>query len=135
MVITGGATLRTKERGSLAEVGRVGFCMAGCALGSLGLRVVRVTILFGGHAGGVLEVAVEGCRIGKTKLDGGFLERLVGLRLYHLFRQRYHILLNPFSRRDATGGFADGAREIVGVQMQFVGIELHLARLTVCIRC
>lgn len=55
---------------------RVVFVFAGkcCALGSLLLRAMRVTILFGGHTGGVLEVAIERCRIGKTELDGGFLQ-------------------------------------------------------------
>ena len=54
-------------------------------------------ILFGGHAGNTLEIAVKGGRLGETEYVGCFLKRLRGMCLYEAFGLGCHILLYPFT--------------------------------------
>ena len=59
-------------------------------------RTPSVFILLRIDTGGTLEVAAEIGGGGETKLEGGFLDSLFGVRVHDELRLRRHILLNPF---------------------------------------
>ena len=77
------------------------------------MALTIITVLFGGHAGNTLEIAVEGGRFGEAEHIGRFLKCLCGAGLDEALGLRRHILLYPFARRETASGCADDFAEIL----------------------
>ena len=93
-----------------------------------------VAVLLGGHASDALEEAVKGGRFCKSEHIGRFLERPCGVCVDEAFGLCRHVLLYPFSWRDAVGGRADELAEVLGAKVKQAGIVLDLSRLPMLLR-
>jgi len=88
-------------------------------------------VLFGGHAGDALEIAVKGGGFGETEYVGRFLKCLRGTRLNEAFGLCCDVLLYPFARREVACGRADNFAEMLGSEVQQISVEFDLPRLPI----
>ena len=92
---------------------------------------VTVAVLFGSHAGNSFEIAVKRCRFREAEQVGCLLKCLRGTCRNEPLGLCYHILLYPFGRRETVGSHTNDLAEVLGREVQPIGVELNLPRLPI----
>lgn len=92
---------------------------------------MNVAVLFGSHAGNTFEIAVKRCRFREAEQVGCLLKCLRGTCRNEPLGLCYHILLYPFGRRETVGSHTNDLAEVLGREVQPIGVELNLPRLPI----
>ena len=92
---------------------------------------MNVAVLFGSHAGNTFEIAVKGCWLGEAEQVGCLLKCLRGTCRNESLGLCYYILFYPFGRRETVGSHTNDLAEVLGREVQPIGVELDLPRLPI----
>ena len=90
-----------------------------------------VFVALGREAGEPLEETAERRRFVEAEPVGRLLDGQRRLRVHQVLGLRDDILLNPVVGRETVGGGTNDPREMLGRQVQPVGIESGLASFTI----
>lgn len=93
--------------------------------------IYPIAVLFCCHASDALEISVEGCRFGETKYVGSLLKCLCGVCFDEVLGLCRYILLYPFCWREAVGDHTDNFAEMLGGEVQQIGIIFDLSRFPI----